>query len=477
MTVLLNGQEQDVVAIDQVTADANKVVVKSGTISLPSGAAQDGTDITAPTAMPAGGVGIRGWLSAIWTKLNGTLGVSGTFYQTTQPVSVASAQIVAGAEADGHSATLGLTTTDAAATGMVEDTTAKTGIGLFKGIKNLLKLINDKLVSGTDIGDVTINNAVGAGVYVQPGTSAEFAVNVASGKIASGAVASGAIASGAIASGAVASGAIVDGADVTQGAKADGVVDAVMDTTGLTLVSILKSIHNRLYTLVHTGVTADTELPAAAALNGTILKSVSTPVMGAALLVSDNTNFIQPLGDAANGLDVDVTRMAALIAGEAHIGEVGGRAVPIIVTPTLTVGATYATGDFVGTNNTAIEFPGAARVVANSGSIVGATLIDYALASVVAELWLFSAAPAGLGLDSAAFTISDADALLCIGVIPFATYYASALNSISNGTIPNGNLPFRCPAGATSIFGALVTRGAPAYTNGLISVRICVSQD
>lgn len=42
--------------------------------------ALDGSDITLPTAMPAGGVGIRGWLSAIWTKLNGTLAttVSGT---------------------------------------------------------------------------------------------------------------------------------------------------------------------------------------------------------------------------------------------------------------------------------------------------------------------------------------------------------------------------------------------------------------
>jgi hypothetical protein len=37
--------------------------------------------------MPAGGVGIRGWLSAIWTKLNGTIGVTGTFWQATQPVS------------------------------------------------------------------------------------------------------------------------------------------------------------------------------------------------------------------------------------------------------------------------------------------------------------------------------------------------------------------------------------------------------
>jgi hypothetical protein len=38
--------------------------------------AKDGTNITTPTAMPAGGVGIRGWLSAIWTKINGTLAIS-----------------------------------------------------------------------------------------------------------------------------------------------------------------------------------------------------------------------------------------------------------------------------------------------------------------------------------------------------------------------------------------------------------------
>ena len=46
-----------------------------------------GTDITTPTAMPAGGTGVRGWLSAIWTKLNASLAVTGTFWQATQPVS------------------------------------------------------------------------------------------------------------------------------------------------------------------------------------------------------------------------------------------------------------------------------------------------------------------------------------------------------------------------------------------------------
>lgn len=168
--------------------------------------------------------------------------------------------------------------------------------------------------------------------------------------------------------------------------------------------------------------------------------------------------------------------LSGLKAGEAHIGEVGGKTVAISVTPTLTVGATYAANDFVGTNNTAMTFAGAARIAAGSGRVIGATLFDYTVSSVTAELWLFHTTPAGLGLDSAAFTITDADSLTCIGVIPFLTYYASALNSVSTGAIPNGQLPYKLPAG-TSLFGALVTRGAPAYTNGLVSVRIVVDQD
>jgi hypothetical protein len=58
----------------------------------------DGTKTTA-SVMPAGGVGFLGWLSAIVEKLAGTLNVSvqnaslavtGTFWQATQPVSIAS---------------------------------------------------------------------------------------------------------------------------------------------------------------------------------------------------------------------------------------------------------------------------------------------------------------------------------------------------------------------------------------------------
>jgi Flp pilus assembly pilin Flp len=49
----------------------NEVQVVGLTLSM-------GTDITSPNpAMPAGGAGVQGWLSAIWTKLNGSIATTG----------------------------------------------------------------------------------------------------------------------------------------------------------------------------------------------------------------------------------------------------------------------------------------------------------------------------------------------------------------------------------------------------------------
>ena len=77
-------------------ANSTPVVIASDyTPPLAALAAQDGVDITAPTAMPAGGSGIRGWLSSIYTKLSGSLAVTGTFFQATQPVSIATAPATA----------------------------------------------------------------------------------------------------------------------------------------------------------------------------------------------------------------------------------------------------------------------------------------------------------------------------------------------------------------------------------------------
>jgi hypothetical protein len=61
----------------------------SGTVGVsnfPAGAAQDGTDGTG-ISPPAGAAGIRGWLSGIYRALTTSVPVTGTFWQATQPVS------------------------------------------------------------------------------------------------------------------------------------------------------------------------------------------------------------------------------------------------------------------------------------------------------------------------------------------------------------------------------------------------------
>jgi hypothetical protein len=140
-------------------------------------------------------------------------------------------------------------------------------------------------------------------------------------------------------------------------------------------------------------------------------------------------------------------------------------------TPVLTVHANYVSGDYVGTSGTAMEFQGCANIAGGGGWIVGAELIDYALQSVAMELWLFSSAvtpPA----DSAAWTISDADALKLVAVIPFnaGDYYASALNSVCDGAPLNGSKRYICES--TSLYGCLVTRGAPTFASGDLTVKL-----
>jgi hypothetical protein len=156
-----------------------------------------------------------------------------------------------------------------------------------------------------------------------------------------------------------------------------------------------------------------------------------------------------------------------------NIDVVGNQNV-VSVTPTLTVHANYASGDYVGTSASPMEFTNAAKEAGGTGVIYAATLVDLALQSISTELWLFSGTITPPN-DSAAWSISDGDIAKCIGVIPFQTYYASALNSISKADNPV--IAYKCAAGSTSIFGCLVTRGAPTYASGDVIVRLAMFQD
>ena len=77
----------------QVSAQAVPSVPATDVANIePAGAPITGASI------PAGGVGLTGWLSAIWSKLSGTLAVSGTFWQATQPISGAASSFADGSD-------------------------------------------------------------------------------------------------------------------------------------------------------------------------------------------------------------------------------------------------------------------------------------------------------------------------------------------------------------------------------------------
>lgn len=154
----------------------------------------------------------------------------------------------------------------------------------------------------------------------------------------------------------------------------------------------------------------------------------------------------------------------------------GGGVKHITVTPTLTVHANYAANDYVGTSGAPMTFSNAARVAGGSGLVLGCVVVDGAAQSIAGELWLFDATvtpPA----DSAAWSISDADAKKCIGVIPTGTYYASALNSVApSDPAGEGPIRFNCAAASQDIYGCFVTRGAPTYADGDLTFRLAVMQ-
>jgi hypothetical protein len=142
----------------------------------------------------------------------------------------------------------------------------------------------------------------------------------------------------------------------------------------------------------------------------------------------------------------------------------------------ITTGGAMANGDFIGVDHTAMTFANCASRVGGSGQIVSAMFIDGDLQSLVGELWLFTAAPAGLPDQNLAFTVTDADMLYCIGYITFTTYVASAANSICLVN-PVAPIHFQCGAALKDLYGAFVTRGAPTYVTGVPKFVLNILQD
>lgn len=136
-----------------------------------------------------------------------------------------------------------------------------------------------------------------------------------------------------------------------------------------------------------------------------------------------------------------------------------------------------ATGDYCGTDTTPQAFANIVRGNGGTGIIKSIRITDYTTTTAVAlELWIFSQtfiAPA----DNAAWTITDAMADTCLGVIPIVTtkWYASAANKIYS----DDTLNIIIKPSVTSLFYAIVARGTtPAWTTAVgLSIGLGVIQD
>ena len=125
-------------------------------------------------------------------------------------------------------------------------------------------------------------------------------------------------------------------------------------------------------------------------------------------------------------------------------------------TPTVTAGSAYAAGNAVGG---LLAFgPGFVRVSGGGGVLQSAVLFDKSGNNVPYDLFLFDTPPT-VPTDKAAYAIGT-DLARAIGSISFA----GMINAGTPGLINADGLGKAIKvAGGTSVYGVLVTRGAPTY--------------
>lgn len=183
--------------------------------------------------------------------------------------------------------------------------------------------------------------------------------------------------------------------------------------------------------------------------------------------------------DAANGLDVDVTRLPALVAGSAEIGKVGvvdaaGDRLAINADGSVNISGTvtaessdrhdatatigglttattlYTAGDQMGT---LMELTNMAATSGGQGWIGTLGLIVDKIGVVgPVRAWFFKESVT-LASDNSAFSLSDADQAKCVGTIVFPS--PADANNNARCTLPGVNLDYECTA--TSLFVAMQT--------------------
>lgn len=186
-----------------------------------------------------------------------------------------------------------------------------------------------------------------------------------------------------------------------------------------------------------------------------------------------NVHIVGPLSGAGN---VRTMVNEALPSGENHVGQVGGHITTITMTPIVSSGVAYATGDNVGA---LMQFAGAARVTDGHGVVHTVTLTDLGKQDIATDVIIFSQNPTATTFtDNSPMDIADADLPKICGIVKIAASDYSDFNDNSAACIRSAGVTFDLVAGNQTLYACLVTRGAPTYTSTSdITLKLGILQD
>lgn len=165
----------------------------------------------------------------------------------------------------------------------------------------------------------------------------------------------------------------------------------------------------------------------------------------------------------------------ALSAGEAHVGEVGGKTVVKTITMTATT-TILASADIIADTQ---QMDAALRVTDGTGVIQSMTVFDPDdNAAFAFDVYIHNTSTS-MGTENSGITISDANAAAGIlGVVSFATTDAKDLINGRMYHKANLGIPVTAVSGTDDLYFSIVNgSGTPTFAGGSIPIRVGILQD
>jgi hypothetical protein len=171
------------------------------------------------------------------------------------------------------------------------------------------------------------------------------------------------------------------------------------------------------------------------------------------------------------GADNDVT----VSAGEAHMGEVGGKTVVKTITMTADTGI-MASADIIADTQ---QMDAALRKADGTGVIQAITVFDPDDNTAFAFDVYIHNTTTSMGTENAGITISDANA--AAGIIGVVSFTAADAKDLINGRVyykANLGIPVQAVSGTDDLYFSIVNgSGTPTFAGGSIPMRVGILQD